>query len=632
MLDTTRPPTPVTRDSYRALTLFAYCGIAFAVLAGLYWAQPVLIPVALGLLLTTIAAPIIKLLQQRFGFSRIPAVATLSTLVMTVGLGIGWLIYSQATQLVAELPTYEDNIVAKIDSLQAMSRTPWREKWERLIQRVTRAIQTVPTPELPTPGNSAVVTATATEPIAPATGASGVTAQGTTAIEHALQITGYFAFAAVLALFLLIDHGDFRNRIVQLVGRNQLTQTTKALDDAGKRISRFLLMQALINTTFGVVLTICLYLLHINYALLWGVLAVLLRYIPYVGGMMATTFPTLLALAQFTSWWPAIIIIGIVVIQEFIVNNFVEPKLFGNSIGVSPVALIIAAAFWTFLWGPVGLIIAGPLTVCLVVLGQYVPALRFLGALLGSEWSLQKEMVLYQRLLAKDEIETERIIEESLEEYGVTQTYDELIFPAAVGAGFDRQNELLSVEDEEHIYDELDATISENVEASQPNLEESKRPRVRILLVAARDRGDQLALNAIEHTLDRQRYELIIAAPGLMRTEIVALAKEEEVHAVCIVSLPPGGLSPTKYLCRQLRAALPKLKLLVAHMQNREDQREGWKTVSADGISFSLQDLLRQFEAWRPVLETPARQAAQDAPETPGEIETPATVQLQLGT
>lgn len=581
----------------RALALLSSTVLAVAVLGGLYWAQSVLIPLALGILFTTIATPVVRFIE-RSGLTRVPTVVIVTVVTAAFMIGLTWLIYAQVTQLIVDLPEHQENIIAKIDAVKELTRSPSRANFERLLENLKRSIDDSPTSN---PENVAAPTAAGDSMWLPVAAVIGALIA---------QVLGYAALASVVAIFLLVDREEFRNRVVQLVGRGQLTQTTKALDDAARRISRFLLMQALINCSYGVVLAIGLYALGVKYAILWGVLAAVLRYIPYIGGTIATVFPVTLSLAQFPSWWPALVIVGMVLVQEIIVNNFVEPKLFGQSIGVSSVALIVAATFWTFLWGPVGLIMAGPLTVCLAVLGKYVPRLGFINVLLGDRVPLDQEVVLYQRLLAKDELETERIMADALGKLPLAQVYDTLVFPAATSAGRDGDQELLPRSDEQYIYDELEEIMSNNAAPlTTPTTAEDEAP-VRLLLVAARDRGDRLGLVALASTLNPQKYHVVRAADNLMGAEVVAMVEKEHFDGICISSLPPGGLSHTKYLCKRLRAKQPQLKIFVGHWSGETSEANGWSEVEADVVAHSLQSMLQQLDAWKPVLEASGKTVA----------------------
>src|SRR5262249_8294685 len=233
----------------------------------------------------------------------------------------------------------------------------------------------------------------------------------------------------VLVVFVLVLREDLRNRLLRLIGNGRITDTTKALDDAAGRISRFLLTQSLINVFFGMVLTISLWLAGVPYALLWGFLAALLRFVPYMGTFFAMLLPFTYSVAVFPGWREPLLALGIYLTLELLAAYVVEPLLLGHSTGVSPLALVFAAAVWTWLWGPLGLILSTPMTTCLVVLGKYVPGLEFLDVLLGDERVLDTSVSFYQRLLARDQDEATELVEHYLESHPPEAVFDELLLP-----------------------------------------------------------------------------------------------------------------------------------------------------------------------------------------------------------
>ncbi len=256
----------------------------------------------------------------------------------------------------------------------------------------------------------------------------------------------------VLVIFMLVQREDLRNRLIRLVGYGRLTFTTSALEEAGQRISRYLLMQTIINSSFGLTVGWVLYLIGIPYAVLWGFFAAGLRFIPYVGAFAATIMPSALSLAVFQGWlWP-ILVVGIFVALELICNMVLEPLLYAESAGVSGVALLVAVAFWTWLWGPIGLVLATPLTVCVVVLGKYLPRLDFIGVLMSDQPAMESNISYYQRLLAMDQAEAAEIVEEHLKNHPAEQIYDEILVPALISARSDRDLGRLTADGEQFIF------------------------------------------------------------------------------------------------------------------------------------------------------------------------------------
>ena len=215
----------------------------------------------------------------------------------------------------------------------------------------------------------------------------------------------------VLAIFMLLERRELRDRVILLIGYRRMTATTRALDEAGARISRYLLMQSIISGSFGVAVGLGLFLIGVPYAVIWGCLAAALRFIPYVGVFSAALLPFALSLAVFPGWLQPALVVGLFLVLDVVANMVIEPWLYGHSAGVSQVALLVAVLFWTWLWGPVGLLLATPLTVCLIVLSKHLPALGFIVVLMGDRPVIEAKARYYQRLLARDQDEAADIVE-----------------------------------------------------------------------------------------------------------------------------------------------------------------------------------------------------------------------------
>ena len=249
-----------------------------------------------------------------------------------------------------------------------------------------------------------------------------------------MEYLGELALAIILVIFMLQQREEFRNRLIRLVGYGRVAPATRFVDEAGQRISRFLLMQALVNGSFGLVLGAGLLALGVKFAVLWGFLGAMLRYLPYVGPYLAAVLPVSAALAFTEGWTTTLLVIGLFGTLELVVANVIEPKIYGQSMGVSEIALLVSAAFWAFLWGPIGLVLSSPLTVCLVMLGRYVPQLEFLAVLLGDEPALDLKDSFYQRLLVRDQDEAEELIIERQKTEPAEAIFDSMIIPALCAA------------------------------------------------------------------------------------------------------------------------------------------------------------------------------------------------------
>jgi predicted PurR-regulated permease PerM len=336
------------------------------VIGSLYWARAVFVPLALSLMLTFLLQPVVAVLH-RWGLGYAPA-AGLVVLLLALLIGaIGWVAVTQLSNLASELPRYQDNLKQKIEDLQHASQGGVFGKIQESVAELSRNFQKR---QLPATGPQ--------EPIA-------VTPPWSSLISYVPSFLGFLVDAGlvlVLLLFMLIAHRDLRDRLFRLVGYGRVTVTTKALDEAGQRISRALRMQAVVNGTYGSAVGLGLFCLGVPYALMWGLFAGMLRFIPYVGPAVGALMPIALSMAVFAGWMKPLLVGGLFVLLEIATNALLEPLLYGRGAGVSQVAILMSIAFWAWLWGPVGLLLATPLTVCLGVLGKYVPYLTFLDVLL----------------------------------------------------------------------------------------------------------------------------------------------------------------------------------------------------------------------------------------------------------
>ena len=400
--------------------------VGVVVVTCLYWASTVFIPVALAIFLTFLLAPLIAALQRR-GLRRLPAVLLVVMLAAT-GLGGGvWLITAQVASLAGEVPKYTENIKDKVISLRHLGQGSVSSGLEKMIQAITHEWNRPAASPKGKSGDTSAVVASQKPSAKIGDKSTAATSEEPTAVvlepqspiwlarlpallTSLLETLGSLALSLVLVVFMLLKREDLRNRLIRLVSHGQITVMTKALDDAGQRISRFLLMQLIVNATVGMSVGLGLLAIGVQYPFLWGFVAAVFRYIPYIGIWIAALPPILLSLAMFEGWGQPLLVMGLFLAIELLASNVAEPRLYGHSIGVSEVALLVAAAFWAFLWGPIGLILSSPLTVCLVVMGKYVPQLKFLDVLLGDEPPLDAHVTFYQRLLARDQDEATQLV------------------------------------------------------------------------------------------------------------------------------------------------------------------------------------------------------------------------------
>ncbi|MEX2548966.1 MAG: AI-2E family transporter [Nitriliruptoraceae bacterium] len=386
---------------------------------------------------------------------------------------------------------------------------------------------------------------------------------------------GTAGLVVVLVVFMLLERRDLRDRLIGLFGQGRLTTTTKAFDEAGTRVSRQLLMQTLVNGVYGIVAGVGLYLLGVPYALVWAVLGALLRFVPYVGPVLAAGAPILVSLAALEGWMGPLAVVGLFVALELFTNLVLETVLYAGAAGVSQVALLVSVAFWTWLWGPLGLLMATPLTVCVVVLGKHVPGLEFMGLLMADTPALAPDYGYYQRLLARDQSEAADLIERHIKTEPPHLVYDALLLPAVNYAERDRMEKRLSVEEELAVIDvtrELLADAAALIQELHPEtvapLEQHEPPPpaprepLRVLGYAANGAGDELALTMLAHLVTDLPISMEIIATRMQATELVAFVRDRGYTVVCLADLPPSPPSKTRYLVRRLHAALPDVRIL----------------------------------------------------------------------
>ena len=603
----------------RTLVVLTGTVISVVVVGCLYWAQTVLIPVAMALFLTFVLTPLVSLIQQR-GLGRTLAVALVVLLAALVLIGVILLVTVEVRSVAGDLPDYTRNIKEKIKSFQEMAEGT--AGMGKLIQDIAVQWNLEPVrpneeeadkPALPT---GAAPERRSTVILQPESSPWLSRLPGL--LVPVAEVLGGLGLALVLVVFMLLKRENLRDRLIRLAGHGRMTVLTKALDDAGRRISRFLLVQLFVNASFGLVLTIGLVAIQLPHAVLWGFLAIILRYVPYLGSCITATVLLTLSLGVFPGWVQPLLLLGLIVGLELATANLVEPRLFGHSIGVSEVALLVAAAFWAFLWGPIGLVLSSPLTVCLVVLGKYVPQLEFLDVLLGDDTALDADISYYQRLLARDQDEATQLVLAQARASGAEQVYDGLLIPALNYVQRDREREDLTEADEQFILQATREILEDLGErqvvaaaakvASAPVPEKTERPphKVRILGCPGHDEADVLALEMLRQLLDPARWEIEMMSPELLSAQMVALAGTKERAVVCIAALPPGGLAHTRYLCKRLRACLPNARIVVGRWglkNNVEQNQEQLRDAGADQIETTLLETCAHLHAWLPVLD-----------------------------
>ena len=550
------------------------------VIAALYFARDLLIPLALAGLLTFLLAPLVTRLERWIG--RIAAVLLVVATIFSVTGVAGWVLTRQLVDLATRLPDYKINIETKIRSFQLPSTGPFK----RLSETVAELKKDLHGPEAPT-----VSQATGKPGSAVAVPASAAATQQVQVVETSranplqlLQVIlspllgplGTAGLVILLVIFMLLKREDLRSRLIRLIGQGRISATTRAMEDAGQRVSRYLLMQFLVNVSFGIAVAVGLFFIGMPNAILWGAFATVLRFIPYIGPWIAAAFPIVLSLAVSPTWMMPLLTLGIFVSLELICSNVVEPWLYGSSTGVSSIALIVAAVFWTWLWGPIGLLLSTPLTVCLVVIGRHVPRLAFFSILLSDEQALTPAEECYHRLLAVGLNEASEVADTYVKENSLTALYDSVLIPVIAAVETDHQRAALDSEQrdsvEQGVRDIVEdfstrPTSESQLPADQMVAENSPppvpAPAWRVYCLPARAERDELAGAMLAQLLQQQGFEAQNAPAKLVAGETIRLVDEADVDAVCISVVAPSTVIHARYLCAKLRAQLPNLKIAI---------------------------------------------------------------------
>jgi predicted PurR-regulated permease PerM len=588
------------------------------VIAVLYVGRELLIPIALAAMLTFLLSPLVGWIERWIG--RIAAVLIVVAMLFGVVGGAGWLLAHQLIDLAAKLPNYQANIDSKLRAI----RLPTGGAFGRFSDSLAELQKQSPDSLAPPAGSTESVPegektgqprgkAIAEDPLPVKIVETQSRLPGIlqTAATGLLGPLGTAGLVLLLLVFMLLKREDLRGRVIRLIGQGRISATTRAMDDAGSRVVRYLSMQLLVNTTFGGCIALGLYFIGVPNAILWGAFAAVMRFVPYIGAWIAAAVPLLISFAVSTSWVDPILILSLFVALELINANALEPWLYGTSTGVSSIALIIAAVFWTWLWGPIGLVLATPLTVCLAVMGQHVPKLQFLSVLLSEAQALAAHEECYQRLLAGGLNEAGDLAESYLKANSLTALYDAVLIPVVTLAEIDAQRGELDEQLRASIHQNLRDIVEDlgTAPANQSQVEADKivaadtplpvsAPHCRVLCLPARAHRDELAGLMLTQLLHHQGFEAENGTATLSSGELVEMAAKSEPEAVCISVVAPSTLIHARYLSVKLRARLPLVKIVVGiwgATENLVDAGDRLRSSGADEVVVSLAEAVLQL-------------------------------------
>lgn len=553
--------------------------IVAAVVAGLYFGRDVLVPIALAVLLSFVLARVATAFG-RLGIGRVPSVILAVFLAFLVLIGIGALIGKQVADLANDLPQYQLVIPRKLDAL----------KNSALVKAVTQKAQSAlhglnfnlgrsaapPQPAAPGPAPSPQDSILPVEVHEPALGPVQILRTILSALLPPLTTA---AIVIIFVIFILLQQRDLRDRFIGLTGAHDLHRTTQALDEAAGSLSRYFSSLTAINAVFGIAVAIGLAVIGVPNPVLWGIFAGVLRFLPYIGAFIAAAFPTALA-AAVDPGWSMVLETGLLfLVLETIAGQVLEPHLFAHSTGMSPLAVIVAAAFWTLIWGPPGLLLSTPITACLVVLGRHVEGLKFMEMLLGDRPPLSPEQGFYQRMLASDPDEAAFQAEALLKNMSLLDYYESVALPALALAQADvargvmeRSREADVSASVEHVVadlsDQLEKTADDEDQPEQSPLSSDKAdapasPTRWALCFGGRTLLDQAACAILANLLERRGVPARAAGPQALRANDLVGLNPDEVGANCVLFLDHQSIAAVQYSARRLRKKFPNAPIVV---------------------------------------------------------------------
>ena len=574
--------------------------LAVIIVATLYFGREIIIPIALAVLLSFVLAPLVGLLQR----VRVPrglAVVSVVIMAFAVIFAMGSLLASQLTQLASDLPRYQTTISEKIQSFR--DTTAGRGTLERASGMLKDLSKELDKPKdaasvLGAGANSKAAVPPTPVPVEvrqPDPGALESLQSLISPLLHPLATTGIII---IFVIFILLQREDLRNRLIRLAGSHDLQRTTAALDDAAARLSRLFLIQLLLNGTFGVIIGLGLWLIGVPSAILWGILAAVLRFVPYIGAAIAAAFPLALAVAVDPTWSMLLWTLALFLIVEPIVGHVIEPMVYGHSTGLSPVAVVASATFWTALWGPIGLVLATPLTVCLVVLGRHVERLEFLDVMFGDRPALSPPEIFYQRMLAGDPTEASDKAEEFLKERSLTSYYDEVALKGLQLAQADAERGALdeqrltkirdavsefanNISDQEDrplpkVTSTTDAEATSAVETVAEDAPYENLPVLKnedlpiewqgghpVLCVAGRSLLDEAAAIMLAQLSTAHGLAARVEAAEALSTANIFRLETAGLAIVCLVYLDASSPAHMRYNVRRLRRKLPRATIIL---------------------------------------------------------------------
>ena len=549
----------------------------------LYFAREVFVPLALAALIAFVLAPAANRLE-RFGMRRTPAALLVIILTLATVAVLGWVLLGQIYSLAVELPQYQQNVTDKIGSLHLdtagrLSRTV--EMLNGLNKRLksgdtalSPVISVVQQPRASrSHPNPVAIANKTTQPVSvrieePQESVLEFAGRTMTPLVHPLTTT---FIVVIFLVFMLIGREDLRDRGLKLAGSGRMHLTTSAIKDATARVSRYLQMQLVVNLCYGAVAGVALQLIGVPHPLLWAILTCVLRFVPYVGIMMAAAGPLLLAGAVSPHWTALMWTVIMFCVLEVVAGNFVEPMLYGASTGISAIAVLIAAVFWTFLWGLPGLLLSTPLTVCLIVIGRQVPRLHYLEVLLGERTGLPPSEHFYQRMLASNPRDARALIETTFKARSSrAEVYDTILIPALAMIEEARHSEEMTATRAEEVLQSVEELVEELAAGAGLTSPHQPEPAKRVVCMPARDFADEIACQLAQQVLEDKATVQIVPADSSM-TSLQEYMARQQPEVICVVGVPPRAARHIRMRCHQIRARFPESIVVACVLSDEND-------------------------------------------------------------
>ena len=579
------------------------------VLLALYYAREVLIPLAMALTLNFLLTPAV-IFFERLRLKRISSVILVVFMASAVAGAVGFIVARQLIGVVNDLPNYRDNISHKLAAMNMPTTGPI-SKTVTSIREIEKTIAKDETQQAETGAAGGRRTGHQSveihpEPVIVVAPPESTGRYVSELLKPVMKPLATLGMVLIFTIYMLLKREDLRNRLLLLAGVSRLNLMTQALNDAAERISKYLVMNVLVNASYGVIFAIGLFLLHVPNATLWGALLALLRMVPYAGTMIVGFATIGYTLAVFDGWSHSVWIFLLFAVLEITVSNFVEPHLYGSHTGISALALVAMAIVWTLLWGWAGLVVSTPLTVCLIVFGRYVPQMSFLHILLGEEAELAPEAHFYERLLATDQTEAHNVADRFLESHTLVDLYDGVIMRALIMTEQDRHKGVLDDVRSAYLFQSATELIAELTDyksplAPEPPCDPETAPNrtYPVVCLPANDQADEIAATMLAQLLEQCGHKTLLLPSAALSPEILSRLAEEAGTILCISAVPPFAFAHARTLAIRLRHSLPENRLLIGLWNTAGDKdvlRERFGQARPDYVVATLEEALAQIK------------------------------------